>query len=64
MSKKESEITEIEQAVELTDYSADVDFHKKQKRVLRKIDIRILSLTAIAYMLNHIDRTNLGGLLS
>lgn len=32
----------------------------EEKRVLRKIDLRILSLTALAYLLNLIDRTNLG----
>ncbi|TIC51055.1 MFS general substrate transporter [Wallemia mellicola] len=31
----------------------------EEKRVLRKIDLRILSLTALAYLLNLIDRTNL-----
>ena len=35
----------------------------EEKRVLRKIDLRILSLTALAYLLNLIDRTNLGGLI-
>ncbi|TIA70300.1 hypothetical protein E3P92_03241 [Wallemia ichthyophaga] len=60
MSTKEYEIKEMEQISQSPEsvYS-DADFHKKQKKVLRKIDIRILSLTAIAYMLNHIDRTNL-----
>lgn len=35
----------------------------EEKRVLRKIDLRILSLTALAYLLNLIDRTNLGVLI-
>lgn len=35
---------------------------KAEKRVLRKIDLRILSLTALAYLLNHIDKTNMGAL--
>ena len=56
MSKELLELKEIEVAdVKTTD-----DFASQEKKVLRKIDLRILSLTALAYMLNHIDRTNLG----
>ncbi|TIA84417.1 hypothetical protein E3P99_04132 [Wallemia hederae] len=50
---------EIEETASLSDKSLDVEYKRKERRVLRKIDMRILSLTAIAYMLNHIDRTNL-----
>lgn len=55
MSKELSEFKEIEVAVVKTSN----DFASQEKQVLRKIDLRILSLTALAYMLNHIDRTNL-----
>lgn len=56
MSKELSEFKESEVA----DVKTSNDFASQEKQVLRKIDLRILSLTALAYMLNHIDRTNLG----
>lgn len=56
MSKELLESKEIE----VVDVKTTDDFASQEKQVLRKIDLRILSLTALAYMLNHIDRTNLG----
>ncbi|TIA88007.1 hypothetical protein E3P99_02834 [Wallemia hederae] len=47
---------DISQTAEPAD---DEAYRKAEKKVLRKIDMRILSLTAVAYLLNHIDKTNM-----
>ncbi|EOR03794.1 hypothetical protein E3P92_03802 [Wallemia ichthyophaga] len=56
--KDSPEISRIGDTPEPPDEHAEF-LLKAEKRVLRKIDLRILSLTALAYLLNHIDKTNL-----
>lgn len=43
----------------------DADFYtnypeEKRKRVLRKVDIRLVPMLAVLYLISHIDRANIG----
>lgn len=62
---KTHQIVQIDNFQVLGLHPEDADFYinypeEKRKKVIRKVDIRLVPMLAILYLISHIDRANIG----
>lgn len=62
---KPHQIVQIENFQVLGLHPEDADFYtnyseEKRKRVIHKVDIRLVPMLAVLYLISHIDRANIG----
>ena len=63
--EKHHQIVQIDNIQVLGLHSDDAEFYanyseEKRKRVIRKVDVRLVPMLAILYLISHIDRANIG----
>lgn len=62
---KAHQIVQIDNFQVLGLHSEDAEFYtnyseEKRKKVIRKVDVRLVPMLAVLYLISHIDRANIG----
>lgn len=62
---KPHQVVQIDNFQVLGLHPEDADFYtnyseEKRKKVIRKVDVRLVPMLAILYLISHIDRANIG----
>ena len=62
---KTHEVVQIDNIQVLGLHPEDADFYmnfseERRKKVIRKVDVRLVPMLAILYLISHIDRANIG----
>lgn len=66
---KPHQIVQIDNFQVLGLHPDDAEFYinypeEKRKRVIRKVDVRLVPMLAVLYLISHIDRANIGASIS